>query len=181
MELLEEGLQQINHTLESVKANVSKQCCVTGSTTDIPSVTPSAVTPVNKSSSLSTDTGPSAVKNMTSSTLTFLDGSQMLQPATTTSTASNSLVTTTIKANLPATNATSVVEAFSSTIAVTTFLPSPTHSKDVVGQSIISSPTVLSTKEILVPSSTANTVVTSPVVVDNKTAILQKGINALDG
>ena len=181
MGMLGEGLRQINHTLQSVEANVSNRCCVIGSTTAAPSVTPTAVTPVNKSSSPSTDTGPLVVKNVTSSTSVSLNSSQALQPAVTTNTVSNSLVTTTIKSTLPTTNTTSVVDTFSSTITTTMFLPSPTHSETVVGKSNISNPTILASGEIPVPSSTINTAVTPPVVIENKTATLQKGINALDG
>lgn len=179
MGLLREGLQQINYTLQTVKANLNEQIHVSNITTatTVPSsVTPTA--PANISSVSPNVTTSSSVNSTVAVTPSASVTTQTLQSTLTMMTTvsiSNSLeqaVTTTIEIHSP------VVETSSSPMIIT---PSPSY--PVAGSmEEINSPSLIISSTGEMPSSVellSSVAVTSPVVIDNETTELVNGINGL--
>lgn len=180
MGLLREGLQQINYTLQTMKAKLNEQIHVSNITTatTVPSsVTPTA--PANISSVSPNVTTSSSVNSTVAVTPSASVTTQTLQSTLTMMTTvsiSNSLeqaVTTTIEIHSP------VVETSSSPMIIS---PSPSYSVEGSMEEI-NSPSLIISSTGEMPSSvellSTSVAVTSPVVIDNETTELVNGINGL--
>ena len=180
MGLLREGLQQINHTLQTVKANLNNQIHISNITTStaVPSsvatMAPVNTTPV--SPNVITSSSVNSTVAMTSSASETLQ-STLTMTTTFSISVSNSLgqaVTTAVEVH------SSIVETSSSPIIIS---PSPSYSEEGSLEEINSpSLIILSTGEM--PSSvellSTSVAVTSPIVIDNETTELMNDINGLE-
>ena len=180
--MLGEGLQQINHTLLTVKANLNKQVHISNVTTS--TAAPSLVAPTapaNTSSVTPNVTTSSPVNSTVAMASSASVATQTFQSTLTMMTTfsisvSNSLeqaVTTTIEVHSP------VIAPSSSPTIIS---PSPTYSEGASMEEInLPSLIILSTGEM--PSSvellSTSVAVTSPVVID-KTTEMMNDINALE-
>ena len=170
MGLLKEGLQQINTTLQTVKANLNKQIHISNITTStaVPSSV-ATVAPVNTSPVSPNVTISSPVNSTVAMTSS---ASETLQSTTFSISVSNSLgqaITTTVE-----------VETSSSPIIIS---PSPSYSEEGSLEEI-NSPSLIISSTGEIPLSVAllstSVAVTSPIVIDNETAELMNDINGLE-